>query len=98
MFSFEGDDGSSRIQPSIVTDNGHVMFWYGLLKPDSEGIAQNYKTLGGKTPTEVFPIRYHSAVNVATTPVQGEIRGFMYVEKVKSGFLRRKQVVRVVQE
>ena len=98
IFRFEGDDGSSQTQPSIVTDNGHVMFWYGLLKPNSEGIAENYKILGGKTSTEVFPKRYRSVVNVATSPVQGEIRGFMYVEKVKSGFLRRKQVVCVVQE
>jgi|GEM_PF-706097 len=98
IFHFEGDDGSSQIQPSIVTDNGHVMFWYGLLKPSSEGLAQSYKILGKMTPTEVFPIRYRSIVDLATSPVEGEIKGFMHVEKVKSRFLRRKQVVRVIQE
>lgn len=55
MFGFEGDDGSSQTQPSIVTEKGHVMFWYGLLKPGVEGIARSYKFSEERPPRRFSP-------------------------------------------
>lgn len=96
LFPLEGDDGSSATQPSIVTSNGHLMFWYGILNPTPDVITNNYRILGGKTSKEVFPIRFCTDIAITTGPVEGEIKGFMFVEKVKCGFLKRKQVVRLI--
>ena len=93
----EGDGVCSQTQPSIVTNNGHVMFWYGIMKPTPEMTSRSYQLLGGKSPSQVFPIRYRSVVDVTSGPITGEIRGFMFVEQARGWLLRRKEVVRVIQ-
>lgn len=98
LFPVEGDDGSSATQPSIVTNDGHLMFWYGILKPTPDAILNSYRILGGRTSKEVFPIRFCTDISITTGPVEGEIKGFMFIEKVKCGFLKRKQVVQTIQE
>ena len=97
LFPAEGDDGSSSTQPSIVTSDGHVMFWYGILKPTPDSISNSYRILGERTPQKVFPIRFCTDVAITTGPVEGEIKGFMFVEQVKCGILKRKRVVRTIQ-
>ena len=98
LFHFEGDDGSSESQPSIVTTEGHVMFWHGVIKPMPEAVAESYRILGGKSAEEVFPVKFQTVAQITTGEIAGEIRGFMYVEKVKKGFFKRAQVVRFVTE
>ncbi len=94
LYYYEGDDGSSESQPSIVTPEGHVMFWHGILRPMPEAIAEYYRILGGKTAEDVFPVKFHTVAQIKTSEMAGEIRGFMYIEKVKKGFFKRAQVVR----
>jgi hypothetical protein len=98
LFEYEGDDGSSDMQPSIVTQDGHVAFWYGMLKPTPEVIAESYRILGRKSPEQVFPIKYQSVVEITTGDVTGELQGFMYLVNEKRGLFRRKRVVRFVVE
>jgi hypothetical protein len=98
LFPIEGDDGSASTQPTIVTGSGHVMFWLGILKPTPEVIANNYRILGGKSPERVFPIHFSTDISIAGGPVEGEIKGFMYVTKEKRGFLKRARVVKTILE
>ncbi len=96
ILEFEGDDGTSSIQPVVVTKNGQVMFWYGSVKPDAGTIRRNYAILG-KT-EGVFPIRYKSAVNLDSGPIEGELGGFLYFEDEKRGvFSKTKHVVKTTQ-
>jgi hypothetical protein len=98
LFQYEGDDGSSVSQPSIVTPHGHVPFWYGVLKPSPQVLADAYRILGARSALQVFPTRYRTVAEITTGEVTGEIRGFMYIEKVKRGFFKRVQQVRFVVE
>jgi hypothetical protein len=81
-----------------VTDNGHVAFWLGTLKPTAEVLARSYRLLGGRSPDRVFPVNSRSVVEITTSDMAGEIRGFMYLAKEKSGLFKRKQVVRFIVE
>jgi hypothetical protein len=49
----QGASDVSMIQPVIVTEQGQVAFWYGILKPNAETIAENYHFLA-KTASQVF--------------------------------------------
>jgi len=98
LFHYEGDDGSSDLQPSIVTPDGHVAFWHGILKPSPQSIAAAYQILGNKNASQVFPIKYCTIGEITTGEVAGDIRGFMFLETVKKGFFKRVQVVRFMVE
>ncbi len=80
------------IQPIIVTDKGQLMFWNGLLKPTKAILDENYGLLE-KSASEVFPVRYRSAVELEGGAVEGTIGGFLYCRKKK---LRRDYVVELV--
>jgi hypothetical protein len=80
------------IQPIIVTDKGQLMFWNGLLKPTKTQLDENYGVLD-KSASEVFPVRYRSAVEIEGGAVEGTIDGFLYCRKKK---LRRDYVVELV--
>jgi hypothetical protein len=72
--------------PVIVTEEGQVAFWYGASRPDSEAIFQSYRLLK-KRPSEVFPIRFASDVEVLDSFTEGTLEGFLYCnEKVKDFF------------
>lgn len=55
--------GLGTIQPQIITAEGPVSFWFGILKPTSEDLAQCYKRLGRK-PESIFPLHFQSEVEV----------------------------------
>jgi len=65
------------IQPHIITDRSQVMFWFGMISPDHETIAGNYRKLS-KSASKVFPLEYRSAVNISGGPVSGVLTGFFY--------------------
>jgi hypothetical protein len=65
------------MNPVIVTEKGQVVFWYGASKPDSEEISQNYHLLK-KKPSNVFPIRFVSDVEVMDSIAEGTLEGFLY--------------------
>jgi hypothetical protein len=64
-------------QPVIITEQGQVVFWYGILEPDTETVSQNYRVLGKNAP-QVFPIRFRSAVEILGGPIEGDLQGFLY--------------------
>ena len=66
----------SFVQPTIVTDGGHVAFWFGMIPPRAGALEWSYERLG-KTADELFPLRYRA---VAGAEVDGELHGFMHYE------------------
>lgn len=73
------DDDISSIQPVIVTDDGQIMFWWGILEPQRDWIESAYRLLG-RGASDVFPIHYLSDVDAATGPISGDINGFMQLD------------------
>jgi hypothetical protein len=65
------------IQPTIVTHRGQVGFWSGARKPDAARLREDYEILG-KDRSQVFPVRYESAVEITTGKVTGMIEGFLH--------------------
>jgi hypothetical protein len=77
--------------PVIITDQGHVDFWYGIYKPDKLKIAKNYSLLGKKS-SEVFPIIVTSDVEIVNGISEGVLEGFLYcVEDEVESLLRMKE-------
>ena len=76
---FDGSPAIGSIQPTIVTDQGQVGFWYGIVAPDKDRIAQNYRLLG-KSPSQVFPLKFRSTVEIMGGPIEGELNGFLFYE------------------
>ncbi len=73
-----GMSSMGTIQPVIVTDEGQVMFWYGLLAPTTESLQDTYLRLG-RVAEQVFPVTYASDVELTSGPVSGQIAGFMHL-------------------
>ena len=81
ILKIEGDiDSNAKRQPVIITSRGQVWFWFGSMKPEHKEIVDAYRTLGKDTPNAVFPITYHSDVNLSCGPCCGRIGGFLYLE------------------
>ena len=83
------------LQPIIVLDEGRMMFWSGIIAPDTEYVSSMYRLLG-KSANEVFPLSFQSDVELKDGPVKGTIPGFLYYAMEKKSFFSRKQ--RVVKE
>ena len=66
------------LHPVIFTEQGQVLFYYGVRKPTPQVILQNYQRLG-KSASEVFPIEFHALVGVENGVSQGMIEGFLYL-------------------
>jgi len=71
--------GLGTIQPQIITPEGPVSFWFGVLKPAKKDLAQCYKRLG-RNAESIFPLRFQSEVEVVGGPFTGELDGFLYME------------------
>ena len=71
--------GLGTIQPQIITPQGQVSFWYGVLEPTQEHLKKSYERLG-RDAKEVFPVRFKSEVEVVGGPVTGTLNGFLYME------------------
>jgi hypothetical protein len=74
-----GDAGIGTLQPIIVTAQGQVRFWCGTSVPGPKRLAQNYQLLG-KEAKQVFPLRFHSDVELAGGPVRNSVPGFLVME------------------
>ena len=73
-FCFPADDsGLDYLQPSIVSDSGHVNFWFDEPAPP-ELLSRQWRALG-KTPHAVFPVDFQCLVPVDGRTVRGRIEG-----------------------
>lgn len=76
------------VQPSIVTQDGQVSFWCGVITPEPAQLAACYARLGKFSPGEVFPIRFQADVDIVGGPIEGEVPGFMVLEDFKASEAR----------
>ena len=76
------------IQPTVITENGQIGFWSGIMQPSQEVITSNYNSLG-KSPEQIFPLAFKSKEGVLGDPVEGIINGFsFYSQDRKVQFIR----------
>jgi hypothetical protein len=66
-------------QPTVITDDGQVGFWYGIVPPNEQTIAEAYRALG-RTADQLFPLRFEAAVELARKDdaTAGVIEGFSH--------------------
>ena len=69
------DTDLGHLQPTIIVDQRHVSFWFGIVQPTQEIIEQAYKALG-KRQGHVFPISFTLTVPTRS-PLIGSIPGFL---------------------
>jgi len=74
------DDGLGYLQPVIVTDEGQVGLWWGVIAPKPAELSDLYRLLGKASDSQVFPLRFASDVAIAGGPLRGEVAGFMVLE------------------
>jgi hypothetical protein len=84
----DDDTGLGVLQPVIVGDAGQVVFWHGTIEPTRAAMDASYRALGKTSPSDVFPIRFHSDVPLSCGPSSGAINGFLVVEDMQSGRVR----------
>jgi hypothetical protein len=70
-------------QPTIVTADGQVPFWFGGVAPRPARLESSYRTLG-KTAAELFPVRYRALADHGGAALEGDIRAFMHYESMGS--------------
>lgn len=80
----DGDDSVRALQPVVVTDDGQVIFWWGLFPLSSDRIAQNYRRLGKNSASEVFPIDFQVDVAIVGNAIRGRLSGFLSIEDRKT--------------
>lgn len=85
----------ANLQPHIIAPEGQVMFWYGILAPTREIMAEAYRKLGAAA-AGVFPVRFTSEVALAAGPISGELAGFCYLADKRTGWFSRMRVVETV--
>jgi hypothetical protein len=68
------------LQPTILTEEGRVPFWFGVVPPGTPELDASYRQLG-KTAAQLFPLRYRALVEHAGTELEDEINGFMHYER-----------------
>jgi hypothetical protein len=71
----------SFTQPTIVTAEGQVRFWFGGVPPRRDELEAAYRTLG-KTAAELFPLRYRGLAEHGGGALEGEIPAFMHYESM----------------
>ena len=85
-FCFPADDsGIDYLQPAIVTDAGHVYFWFDG-PADEAMIARQWKALA-KEPREIFPVAFRCLVPVDGREVSGRIDGLELSPEAESAAL-----------
>jgi hypothetical protein len=71
------------IQPTVVTDEGQVAFWFGGVPPRPGDLETSYRMLG-KTARELFPLGYRALVPHGGAALTGELPAFMHLESMES--------------
>lgn len=93
VFASVPEDASiGDMDPTILTSDSAVSFWFGVQAPTAQKIAASYRVLG-KTADEVFPLVFNAEVPVVKGTAGGVIEGFLFKCEETRGFLRRKQIV-----
>jgi hypothetical protein len=72
-------EGIESSHPTILTDDGQVDFYFGIVKPTAEQVAFGHARLGISS-AELFPLTYHPDVSLPDGPPGGELEGFYYME------------------
>jgi hypothetical protein len=72
-------DDLGFVQPTIVTSRGRVDLWHGIFQPDATALRDKYSLLEREA-SDVFPIRFESAVPLVGGPVSGLVPGFLYLD------------------
>jgi hypothetical protein len=75
--------------PTLVTEDGKVEFCYGANKPNYDVIEDNYQKLR-KKPSEVFPVKVNSDIDVMNSVTQCELNGFMFFDENSKDFFHLK--------
>ena len=84
----QGDSSLGTTQPVILSPNGQVGFWYGMLVPDEAAIRKTYADLGKQSQESVFPIQFESVAPIITGTVKGELQGLLVLEDFETGRFR----------
>src|SRR4029450_8039086 len=63
-------------QPTIVTADGQVGFWFGGVPPGPDRLEVSYRILG-KSAAELFPVRYRALVEHGGAALQGGKGAFL---------------------
>lgn len=71
------------IQPTIVTDDDRVSFWYGSVRPKPGEIEKAYKVLG-KTADQLFPVSFRAVAKHDGAKLEGEVPAFLYLKELGS--------------
>lgn len=71
----ESDIGT--MQPTIVTKDGQIVFWYGMNRPTKEELEESYKQLN-RSAKEIFPVTFRSDPGIESVSVEGDINGFAF--------------------
>jgi hypothetical protein len=71
------------IQPTIVTEEGQVNFWFGAFPPEAGEIEKNYKLLG-KSPEQLFPVTFKAVANHGGANLEGDVPAFLRFKDVGS--------------
>lgn len=74
--SASADRAIGFVQPIIVTPQGQVAFWYGIMTPKADAVAKAYERLG-KGASAVFPVAYQSKVPLKGGPITGTLSAFL---------------------
>ena len=72
----ESDEDLDAIQPVVITNDGQLMFWWGVLEPQRTWIDSAYAKLG-RDSADVFPIHFLSDIDSTHGPISGKIPGFL---------------------
>ena len=84
----DDDSGLGVLQPVIVTTSGQVAFWQGVVEPSRADLDRSYDRIGRVDPTQVFPIRFRSAIPLTCGVVLGAIDGFLLLDDWETGRTR----------
>jgi len=76
--------GLSTFPPVIIAPAGQVVFCCGMMVPDAPMIAQSYARLERAGSSEVFPLRFESALPLKSGGIKDEIAGFLVLTNFKT--------------
>ncbi len=68
-------DATEYLQPVILTENGPVTFWNGMMPPDEEYLERVRSEIG----ISAFPIVFESEEFFNLSRICGELRGIEYI-------------------
>jgi hypothetical protein len=80
----QGDAGLSTLQPVIIAPEGQVAFWCGMVAPNAATIGESYRRLAKADASQVFPLRFESAVPLKCGAIKGQVPGFVILRDLKT--------------